>query len=278
MASDLESQMVGVERLREYIAAPQEAPHFLPLADPPRAWPPQGAVRFSAVSMRYREGLPLVLRNVSLDIRPREKIGICGRTGSGKSSLVTALLRLVECSSGAIFIDGIDIAEIGLHALRSRVSFISQDPCLFSGDIRANLDPFNLHWDDKVRDGLRRIGLAGCALTDKVEENGANFSVGQRQMLCIVRALLGDCKIIVMDEATASIDVGVDQQIQRAIREECKDAVVLTIAHRLNTILDSTRVVVMDGGSVLEFDSPGNLLSNPTSAFAQLVASWEADK
>lgn len=191
---------------------------------------------------------------------------------------MAALLRLVECSSGSIFIDGVDIAEIGLHALRGRVFCVPQDPCLFTGDIRQNLDPFHLYTDEKINEGLRRIGLGGCGLRDKVDDNGSNFSVGQRQMLCIVRALLGESRIIVMDEATASVDVETDALIQRAIREEFKHATVLTVAHRLNTILDSTRVVVMDAGAVLEFDSPANLLSNPSSAFAQLVSSWESDK
>ena len=278
MASDLESQMVSVERLREYIVMPHEAEHYLPLADPPPTWPAVGSIKFANVSMRYREGLPLVLKGVSLDIQGREKIGICGRTGSGKTSLVTALLRLVEVCEGAISIDNVNLRDIGLHALRSRVAVIPQDPMLFSGTVRTNLDPFGLYPDAKVAEGLRRIGLIGCGLQDRVEENGQNYSVGQRQMLCIARALLSDSRVIIMDEATASVDVETDALIQRAIRDEFLNSTVLTVAHRLNTILDSSRVVVLDDGRVAEFDSPANLISRPGSLFALLVKNWETNQ
>ena len=200
-----------------------------------------------------------------------------GRTGAGKSSLVTALLRLVEINDGSIIIDGVDISKIGLNTLRSRISIIPQDPILFSGTIRSNLDPFNKFTDTQLWEGLRRCQLvpAISSLDDNVSENGGNYSVGQRQLLSLCRALLTRAKIIVMDEATASIDVENDALLQKSIRQEFIDSTCLVIAHRLNTILDSDKILVMDNGKVLEFDTPSNLLKDPSSSFSSLVNNWE---
>jgi len=191
--------------------------------------------------------------------------------------LVTALLRLVELAEGSIVIDGVDISKVGLNTLRSRISIIPQDPVLFSGTIRTNLDPFQRYTDSQIWDGLRRCQLvpAITSLEDVVSENGGNYSVGQRQLLCICRALLSSAKLIIMDEATAAIDVETDAIIQRSIRSEFIDATCLVIAHRLNTILDSDKILVMDNGNVQEFDTPSNLLRDTSSSFSSLVNNWE---
>jgi ABC-type multidrug transport system fused ATPase/permease subunit len=227
--------------------------------------------------MRYRPGLPLVLRGVSLSVKGGEKVGIVGRTGAGKSTLVTALLRLVELDSGNITIDGTDISTLGLHALRSVVAVIPQDPVLFSGTVRTNLDPFGSHTDELLWDAVSRALLQSAisSLDDAVDENGSNFSVGQRQLLCIARAFLTKARVIVMDEATASVDVETDASIQKMIREEFSNATCLTVAHRLNTIMDSDKVLVMDQGIAAEFDSPTNLLGRQDSLFKALVDDWE---
>ena len=271
MASDLEAQMVAVERVSEYANMIQEAPHYAN-ANNTELWPQNGKIEFKNVSMRYRSGLPLVLKGVNFTVKPKEKIGIVGRTGSGKSTLVVALLRLAEIVEGSIEIDGINIKDAGLNALRSGVSVIAQDPALFSGTVRSNLDPFQMFSDIELLEGLQRASLPSFGeLDDKVEENGLNFSVGQRQLICIARALLYKSKIVLMDEATASVDVETDVAIQRNFREIFKDSTCLTIAHRLNTIMDSDKILVMDDGIVAEFDSPTVLLSNPDSIFSQIL-------
>lgn len=204
-------------------------------------------------------------------------------------------MRLCELDSGSIFIDDVNISTLPLHTLRSKISVIPQDPILFSGTIRSNLDPFGLYTDTELREGMRRCNLSDLLndndidnknyiednslisdLEMKVEENGLNFSVGQRQLLCIARALLSNAKVIIMDEATAGVDVKTDASIQRTIRQEFKNCTCLTIAHRLNTIMDSDRVLVMDAGKAMEFDKPSALLENPNSMFSQLVANWES--
>ena len=274
MASDLESQMVSVERVHEYAAMPTEGPAHLPDRDPPISWPSRGAITFDRVCMRYRDGLPFVLKDCSFRIPSHAKVGIVGRTGSGKSTLLAALLRLVELSSGSICLDNVDLAHIGLHALRSRVCVIPQDPVLFSGDVRLNLDPFNQYDSLAIGEALRSVGLVNIGLSDIVEDGGANLSVGQRQMLCIARALLLDSRVILMDEATSNISVLEDAVIQAAIRTNFKNATCLTIAHRLGTITDSDLVLVMDDGAVAEFDSPQALLAKSDSIFADLVRNW----
>eukprot|EP01038_Epipyxis_sp_PR26KG_P012636 gene12636-16943_t len=276
MASDLESQMVSVERIQSYALMPQEKSHYL-TTDPKSPWPENGSIEFRNVNLRYREGLPLVLQGMSIKIDGRKKVGICGRTGAGKSSIVTALLRLVELDGGSIIIDGVNISQIGLHSLRSVMAIIPQDPVLFSGTIRSNLDPFKKYTDAQLWDGLRRTSLTNAisTLDDVVNENGSNYSVGQRQLLCIARALLSQSKIIIMDEATAAVDVETDSMIQKTIRSQFADATCLTIAHRLNTILDSDMILVMDQGRVAEYDTPAVLLANNDTMFYKLVSNWE---
>ncbi|KAI9916948.1 hypothetical protein PsorP6_016839 [Peronosclerospora sorghi] len=277
MLSQLQTQMVSVERIQNYTIMETEAElTSVGQLPPAQEWPSAGAIEFHDVSLRYRPGLPRVLRNLSLSIRPQEKIGVVGRTGAGKSSLVVAIMRLVELDSGTIVIDGVDISTIGLHELRNQISIIPQDPVLFSGTVRSNVDPFDQYTEEQIWTSLRRAHLAHVvtALDSAVDEKGSNFSVGERQLLCIARALLKRSRIILMDEATASIDTETDRKIQRSIREEFRDCTCLTIAHRLNTILDADRILVMEHGTVGEFDTPEALQKKKDGLFKALVEHW----
>ncbi|XP_046664349.1 multidrug resistance-associated protein 1-like isoform X2 [Homalodisca vitripennis] len=272
MASDIETNIVSVERIKEYTEIPQEgAWEVQPRPDP--KWPAHGTVEFKDFQVRYRAGLELVLRGVSFVIKGQEKIGIVGRTGAGKSSLTLSLFRILEAAGGHIYIDGLDISKIGLGDLRSRLTIIPQDPVLFSGSLRMNLDPFEMYNDSDLWHALdlAHLGLFIRSQPQKlfhtISEGGDNLSVGQRQLVCLARALLRKTQILILDEATAAIDLETDDLIQQTIREEYKDCTVLTIAHRLNTIIDSDRVIVLDEGKVKEFDSPSNLLKRPTSIF-----------
>eukprot|EP00026_Physarum_polycephalum_P000575 Phypoly_transcript_00576.p1 GENE.Phypoly_transcript_00576~~Phypoly_transcript_00576.p1 ORF type:complete len:1455 (+),score=279.81 Phypoly_transcript_00576:408-4367(+) len=273
--ADTETKMNSVERVLEYTSSPQEAPAVTP-NDPAGHWPTEGSVKFDNFQMRYREGLDLVLRGINCKIEPGEKIGIVGRTGAGKSSIVLALFRLVEASAGQIDIDNQNISVLGLKTLRKNMAIIPQDPLLFSGTIRSNLDPFTEYYDADLWKLLESIHMKEAVensggLNSKVSENGENWSVGQRQIICLGRALLKNPKILVLDEATASVDTQTDAFIQRTIRTEFKSATILTIAHRLNTIMDSSRILVMDKGLIGEFDTPANLLRKPDSLLTWLV-------
>lgn len=267
MTSDLETNIVSVERVKEYSETPVEAPAIVNHYRPDPGWPFAGQVNFNSYSVRYRQGLDLVLRNINCAIAGGEKIGIVGRTGAGKSSLTLSVFRIIEAAGGNITIDNIDISSIGLEDLRSRITIIPQDPVLFSGTLRVNLDPFNIFSDEDVWHALESAHLKTyvesleSGLQHEVSEGGENLSVGQRQLVCLARALLRKTKILVLDEATAAIDLETDDLIQQTIRREFADCTILTIAHRLNTIMDSDRVMVLDKGNIVEFDSPANLLA-----------------
>uniref|UniRef100_A0A914WYV8 ABC-type glutathione-S-conjugate transporter n=1 Tax=Plectus sambesii TaxID=2011161 RepID=A0A914WYV8_9BILA len=271
---DVETNIVSVERIKEYSSKPTEAAWESSVdKKPPVNWPTRGSIRFNRYSLRYRSDTDLVLKQVSFEINGGEKVGIVGRTGAGKSSLTLALFRIVESTEGSIEIDGVDIASIGLHDLRNSLTIIPQDPVLFSGSLRMNMDPFGNYSDSELWTALERAHLKPFALesADKLDqiisEGGGNLSVGQRQLLCLARALLRKTRILVLDEATAAVDVQTDANIQATIREEFADCTILTIAHRLNTIMDYDRVIVLDAGQVREFDSPGVLLRDHHSAF-----------
>uniref|UniRef100_A0A914X1N7 Uncharacterized protein n=1 Tax=Plectus sambesii TaxID=2011161 RepID=A0A914X1N7_9BILA len=278
MWTRVEVEMVSVERVISYSQLEPEAD--LQSTDdrrPPADWPTKGHLAFCNVSLRYDADQAAVLDQITFDVRPKEKIGIVGRTGAGKSSLLRALFRLTE-PEGKIMIDDIDTKTIGLHDLRKRLSIIPQDPVLFIGTLRKNLDPFIEFTDEQLWSALEQVELKAAVselpllLETHMQEGGANFSVGQRQLVCLARALLRNSRILVIDEATANVDPETDSLIQETIKSRFVDSTVLTIAHRLNTIMDSDRVMVLENGHLMEFDHPHVLLQNENSLFAGLVA------
>lgn len=254
---------------------------------PPAAWPTEGRIEVNDLVVGYAPDLPPVLKGLTFSVERNERIGVVGRTGAGKSSLTLALFRFLEARSGTIHIDGLDISKIKLHDLRSRLAIIPQDPVLFSGTIRSNLDPFDHHTDAELRDCLERVHLvspsalaspataSGSAtptepvqnsntnpftdLSSPVSEGGLNLSQGQRQLLCLARAIVARPRVMVLDEATSAVDMHTDALIQRSIREEFTDATLVVIAHRLSTIADFDRVLVLSDGKVAEFGTPREL-------------------
>uniref|UniRef100_A0A8C7F6Y1 ATP-binding cassette sub-family B member 6 n=1 Tax=Oncorhynchus kisutch TaxID=8019 RepID=A0A8C7F6Y1_ONCKI len=270
-----EMQLVSVERTEEYSTTlPTEPQHSNPQV--PTSWPEQGWVEFRGAVLSYREGLPNALDGVSLVVRPGEKVGVVGRTGSGKSTLFLALFRMVELNQGQILLDGVDTSQVGLAQLRSKLAIIPQDPFLFSGTVRENLDPCGRHPDPRLLEALEHCHLSPVinrigGLGAEVGERGKSLSLGQRQLLCLARALLTEANILCIDEATASVDQKTDKLLQQTIREKFQDKTVLTIAHRINTIMDSDRVLVMHSGKVVEFDTPADLCQRDDSIFCKLV-------
>ncbi|GJJ74849.1 ATP-binding cassette, subfamily C (CFTR/MRP), member 1 [Entomortierella parvispora] len=310
---DLQNQLVSVERVDEYLNKNPESPQVVDEDNKlPENWPREGRVEFKNYSTRYRQGLDLVIKNINFEVLPAEKVGIVGRTGAGKSSLTLALFRIVEAANshwakashngadvdtvlseeeqivdlekveveedgGSIWIDGVDISTVGLSRLRRSLAIIPQDPTLFAGTVRENLDPFDELEDAALWEALERahlkeyISSLSGGLSFKVSQNGDNFSVGQRSLICLARALLRKTKILVLDEATAAVDVETDELIQKTIRKEFKDRTILTIAHRIKTVMDSDKILVLEKGCVEEFESPANLLQNKTSLFYNLA-------
>jgi ATP-binding cassette subfamily C (CFTR/MRP) protein 1 len=264
--AEVENNMNSTERLHHYAATIEEEATLQSRIQ--STWPDKGGIVFSNASMRYRKDLPLVINGMNMEIQPGERIGIVGRTGAGKSSILTILFRLVELSSGTISIDGVNIATIGLHDLRSRLAIIPQEPALFYGTVRSNLDPFDKHTDLELYSVLRQADLISedqrtedskahrIHLDTTVEEEGTNFSLGQRQLMALARALLRRSQIIVCDEATSSVDFDTDRRIQRTMSECFRGKTLLYIAHRLRTILNYDKICVMDAGKIAEFDTP----------------------
>lgn len=267
--AEVENNMNATERVHYYgTQLNEEPPLHLGQVDP--SWPHKGEIVFNGVQMRYRKGLPLVLHNLKMTIAGGERIGVVGRTGAGKSSIMSTLFRLVDLSSGSILIDGVDIATIGLKDLRTRLAIIPQDPTLFRGTIRSNLDPFNEHSDLELWSALRQSDLVDASATPNensssngrihldavVEEEGLNFSLGQRQLMALARALVRGSQIVVCDEATSSVDMETDQKIQRTMATAFRGKTLLCIAHRLKTIISYDRICVMDQGRIAELDRP----------------------
>ncbi|CCG82393.1 putative ABC metal ion transporter [Taphrina deformans PYCC 5710] len=288
---EVETNIVSAERALEYAHLESEAPAVTSFKSP-AAWPTSGAVEFKGYSTRYREGLPLILNEIDVKIKSHEKIGIVGRTGAGKSSLTMALFRVIEAAAGNITIDGVDTSKLGLRDLRSKLAIIPQDAQAFEGTLRENLDPSGDYDDTEMYSALRRVQLipdgqehaaAGSAevvesnmftsLDSTVGEAGGNMSAGQKQLMTLARGLLRRSPVVIMDEATSSIDFGTDKMIQKILKTEFDNSTVLCIAHRLSTVIHYDRILVLDYGKVKEFDSPKNLLKNPNSLFTKLAES-----
>lgn len=305
--SEVQQNMNSVERVREYLDVDQEAASVIEESRPPAGWPSQGAVEFKGYSTRYRPDLDPVLKDISFYVKAGEKVGIVGRTGAGKSSLALALFRGLEAEKGQIIIDGVDIGSIGLRDLRESITIVPQDPTLFTGTLRSNLDPFGIFTDEQIFTALRRVHLIGIStsgtgtpttsstltateingntngvngnamtvidnknifhnLDTLVSESGSNLSQGQRQLLCLARALLKNPRVLMMDEATASIDYATDAKIQETLRE-LSESTIITIAHRLQTIIDYDKVLVLDHGRVIEYDHPWTLINKENGLF-----------
>ena len=272
-------KMTSVERIMEYVDLPSEhtKKESKELA---KDWPQRGEIYFKDVSFAYDKSLPNVLHNLTFKINAGEKIGVVGRTGAGKSSIIQTLFRMAE-PEGSILIDDVDIKEIALHDLRKRISIIPQEPTLFIGTVRSNLDPFN-EYDDKILwDALERVQLKETVkemkegLDSEILKSGSNLSVGQKQLICLARAIIKKSKILVIDEATANVDFKTDALVQEAIRECFAECTVLTIAHRLHTIIDSDRILCLSKGRIESFGRPIDLIQDQTSIFHELIYSLD---
>ena len=254
---DAETRFTSVERIQMYVQTLKPEKDMIITSGPDlKDWPTRGRISFRDVTMRYRPGLALALKDISFDVSPQEKIGIVGRTGAGKSSITSVLFRLVDIDSGSVHIDGIDIFSIPLHELRSRISIIPQDPVLFRGSIRKNLDPFKEYELQELMRVLecvhlkQKINNLKNGINNLVNENGANFSAGERQLLCMARAMLRKSKVLILDEPTSHMDGETQTLIHNTIKTAFNDCTVITIAHRLQTIADCDRVMVMSDGKV----------------------------
>ena len=276
--AEAEMNMVSVERVLQYTRLDKEPSLHRNTTDITctKFIITKAEIAFEGVDLSYAEDLPLVLKDVTFFVRSLEKVAIVGRTGAGKSSILAVLLRFVDILSGRVTIDGMDIRELGLHELREQIAVIPQDPVLFSGSIKLSLDPFSSFEEEELWQVLEQIqlkdkinGLEG-KLNFEISEGGTNFSVGERQLLCLARAILKHSRIVFMDEATSNVDTYTDSIIQKLLRSNFSHSTLLTIAHRIESVLDYDRILVVSGGQIVEFDTPFNLLANSSSQFSQL--------
>ncbi|XP_020276191.1 LOW QUALITY PROTEIN: ABC transporter C family member 3-like [Asparagus officinalis] len=277
---NLENKVISVERILQYTSIASEPPLVIEQNRPSSNWPSLGEVELHDLQVRYAPHMPFVLKGLTCTFAGGMKTGIVGRTGSGKSTLIQALFRIVDPTGGRILIDGIDITTIGLHDLRSRLSIIPQDPTMFEGTVRSNLDPLEEYTDAQIWEALDCCQLGDevrkkeLKLDSAVTENGENWSVGQRQLVCLGRIILKKSKVLVLDEATASVDTATDSLIQKTLRQQFSDATVITIAHRITSVLDSDMVLLLDDGLIVEHNRPTKLLENKLSLFAKLVSEY----
>ncbi|KAL8033434.1 hypothetical protein ABFX02_13G158900 [Erythranthe guttata] len=276
----MENNIISVERILQYTSIPIEPPLTIESSKPHNNWPIHGEVTMQDLQVRYGPHMPFVLRGLTCTFFGGKRTGIVGRTGSGKSTLIQTLFRIVEPTFGQILIDGIQISSIGLHDLRSRLSIIPQEPTMFEGTVRSNLDPLEEHTDKQIWEVLDKCQLGdevrrkAGKLDSAVSENGENWSVGQRQLVCLGRVLLKRSRVLVLDEATASVDTATDNLIQQTLKKHFTDSTVITIAHRITSVIDSDMVLVLDNGLVKEYDSPEKLLEDKSSSFSKLVAEY----
>ncbi|CAJ2663697.1 unnamed protein product [Trifolium pratense] len=277
--SNLSNYIISVERIKQFIHIPAEPPAIVNGNRPPSSWPSKGKIDLQGLEIRYRPNAPLVLKGITCTFKEGSRVGVVGRTGSGKSTLISALFRLVEPSRGDIFIDGMNICSMGLKDLRMRLSIIPQEPTLFKGSIRTNLDPLGLYSDDEIWKAVEKcqlketISKLPSLLDSSVSDEGGNWSLGQRQLFCLGRVLLKRNRILVLDEATASIDSATDATLQRVIRQEFAECTVITVAHRVPTVIDSDMVMVLSYGKLVEYDEPSKLMDT-NSSFSKLVAEY----
>jgi len=269
---EIETAMQSTERVLEIKKLKNEESEEVirKYKKPPMEWPIKGEIKLENFKYRYRKNLPLVLKGIDASITDKEKIGVVGRTGSGKSTLMASLFRIEEPAGGKIYIDGIDITSIPLPRLRQSMCILPQEATMFSGTVRSNLDPFGKSSDERMIEVLKLVN-SPCSLDDEVAENGDNFSLGQKQMICLARALLKNSKIFIMDEATANIDIQTDKYIQEMVKQNFDDVTIITVAHRLQTIMDYDRVMVFDHGNLMESDTPYSLIEREDSIFHSLV-------
>ncbi|XP_058750270.1 ABC transporter C family member 8-like [Vicia villosa] len=277
--SNLSNYVISVERIKQFIHIPAEPPATVEDNQPPSSWPSKGKIELQGLEVRYRPNAPLVLKGITCTFKEGSRVGVVGRTGSGKSTLISALFRLVEPSRGDILIDGINICSMGLKDLRTKLSIIPQEPTLFKGSIRTNLDPLDMYSDDEIWKAEEKCQLKETIrelpslLDSSVSDEGGNWSLGQRQLFCLGRVLLKRNRILVLDEATASIDSATDAILQRVIRQEFAECTVITVAHRVPTVIDSDMVMVLSYGKVVEYDEPSKLMET-NSSFSKLVAEY----
>ena len=277
-AANMENNMVSMEICIRYTTIEGEKPSKIPKEHNKlklNKWPKKGKIRFENFSVKYRPNTEIILKNINFCINSNEKVGVVGRTGSGKSTICLCLFRILEPLTGTIYIDDVDITKIGLDILRKSMTIIPQDPCLFEGTLKYNIDPFNINSDEEIIKILKEIGFEykeddKQILNKLIEQNGNNLSVGEKQLVCIARAILRKSKIIIMDEATANIDIKTEEKIQKALNLVFDNSTVITVAHRIKTIINYDKILVLDNGEIIEFDSPQKLLKNENSLFFKL--------
>eukprot|EP01017_Pseudomicrothorax_dubius_P039629 TRINITY_DN6101_c0_g1_i10.p1 TRINITY_DN6101_c0_g1~~TRINITY_DN6101_c0_g1_i10.p1 ORF type:complete len:320 (-),score=32.33 TRINITY_DN6101_c0_g1_i10:51-1010(-) len=271
----LERSLISFERCIHFTQIKSECP-FQIQEDPRPDWPSIGKLEFKEYATRYRTNLPLIINNLSFTTIPGEKIGVVGRTGAGKSSVILSILRIIEPVRGQIMIDDVDITRLNLYELRKKITIIPQDSYLFTGTLRDNLDPLNAYSDHDLADALDKVGLSSSfeargGLTMSISEGGGNLSVGEKQLVSIARAILKKSKLVLLDEATSSIDVVTEVTIQRSLKEALKDSTVIIIAHRLDTVMEADRIMVLSHRQIAEFDTPNALLSRKDSLFSEMI-------